>query len=189
MATPPTPQRVYLVFSVSITPQTATKLLLECAGWANQGVKEIYLLFASCGGNVAAGIAAYNALRALPVKLITHNIGNVDSVANIIFLAGQERLAAPHATFMFHGVAFDFSGAVHADQPRLTDKLDTITAEHKKMAAIINERGKFDAKDEPLAFFSAQATKDAKYAFSHGIIHKIEHHQIPSGSRTVVFSE
>src|SRR5207253_6450721 len=99
MSTPP-PQRIYLVFSLAITTQNVQKLLLECTKWTNQGTKEIYILFASYGGNVAAGIAAYNALRALPVKLITHNIGNVDSIANIIFLAGQERIAVPHATFM-----------------------------------------------------------------------------------------
>src|SRR5690348_15092335 len=102
MSTPPL-ERIYLVFTLGITPQTVQKLLTECAAWANQGAKEIYLMFASLGGNVPAGIAAYSALRALPVKLITHNIGNVDSIANIIFLAGEERLAVPHSTFMFHG--------------------------------------------------------------------------------------
>src|SRR5712691_3344892 len=104
MATTPAPARVYLMFSLAISPQSIQKLLTECAAWANQGTKEIYLLFASFGGNIAAGIVAYNTLRSLPVKLITHNIGNVDSIANIIFLAGQERLAVPHSTFMFHGV-------------------------------------------------------------------------------------
>jgi len=102
-AAPAAPARIYLVFTLDINPQNVAKLLTECANWANQGTKEIYLHFASFGGNTAAGIAAYNVLRALPVKLITHNIGNIDSVANIIFLAGEERFAVPHATFMFHG--------------------------------------------------------------------------------------
>jgi ATP-dependent protease ClpP protease subunit len=65
------PDRIYLVFTLGISPQSVQKLLTECANWANQGTKEIYLLYASAGGTVAAGIAAYNALRSLPVKLIT----------------------------------------------------------------------------------------------------------------------
>src|SRR5437773_7862504 len=121
---PPPPQRVYLVFSLNITPQTVTKLLSECAAWANQGTKEIYLLLAPLGGNVPAGIAAYNALRALPVKLITHNIGNVDSIANILFLAGQERLAVPHSTFMFHGVRFDVPANTSGDLPFYTGRVE-----------------------------------------------------------------
>jgi len=185
----PAPKRIYLVFSLGITPQSVQKLLTECAGLANQGVKEIYLLFASAGGNVAAGIVAYNALRSLPVKLITHNIGNVDSISSIIFLAGEERLAVPHATFMFHGVAFDLTGNVHADQPFLTDKLESINADHKKMASIIKERAEFDKIEDIMTLFSTQATRDAEYALTHGIIHKIEHLQIPSGSRTLVFSD
>jgi ATP-dependent Clp protease protease subunit len=189
MATLPPTTRVYLVFSLSITPQNATKLLTECANWANQGTTEIHLLFASAGGNVDAGISAYNVLRSLPAKLITYNVGNVDSIANIIFLAGHERVAVPHATFMFHGVAFDWSGNTHADQPFMNDKLETIQAGHKKMASIIKERAKFDSLDDIMALFSTQATKQAEYALAHGIVHKIEHLQIPKGSKTLVFSE
>lgn len=185
----PVPKRIYLVFSLGITPQNSQKLIAECANLANQGVKEIYLLIASMGGNVAAGIATYNALRSLPVKLITHNIGNVDSISNIVFLAGEERLAVPHSTFMFHGVAFELTGNINADQPFLKDKLESIDADHKKMASIINERAKFDGVEDIMALFFAQATKDAEYALTHGIVHKIEHHQIPPGSRTLVFTD
>jgi ATP-dependent Clp protease protease subunit len=186
---PPAPQRVYLLFSLAITAQTVTKLLTECASWANQGTKEIYLLFASLGGNVPAGIAAYNALRSKPVKLITHNIGNVDSIANIIFLAGQERLAVPHSTFMFHGVRYEVAANTSGDLPFYMNRVELINADHKKMASIIKERATFDTVDEIMALFTSQATKEADYALAHGIVHKIEHHQIPAGSRTLVFSE
>jgi len=189
MATAVPPERIYLVFSLGITPQSVQKLLIECAGWANQGTKEIYLLFASLGGNVQMGIAAYNALRALPVKLIIHNIGNVDSIANIIFLAGQERLAAPHSTFMFHGVRYDILANTSGDLPFYTNRVGLINADHKKMASIIKDRTKFDSVDDVMALFSSQATKEADYALAHGIVHKIEHHQIPNGSRVVVIPE
>jgi ATP-dependent Clp protease protease subunit len=117
------------------------------------------------------------------------NIGNVDSIATIVFLAGAERLAVPHSTFMFHGVAFDLTGNIRADQTFLTDKLQSVKADHKKMASIIKERANFERIENIMTLFSTQATKDADYALAHGIIHKIEHLQIPEGSRTLVFTE
>jgi ATP-dependent Clp protease, protease subunit len=183
------PSRVYLAFSMNITPQNVSKLLMECANWSNQGIQEIHLFFGSFGGNVAAGIHAYNVLRSLPLRLVTYNTGNVDSIANIIFLAGEERIAVPHATFMFHGVSFDFPGPLHIDRPWLNDKLDSINADHKKMASIINDRAAFENVDEILMLFSTQATRDADYALAKGIIHKIEQAKVTIGHKLLIFSE
>ena len=38
-----------------------------------------------------------------------HNVGQVDSSANVIFLAADERYASPHTTFLFHGMNYTFS--------------------------------------------------------------------------------
>ena len=59
-----------------------------------------YILFSSPGGNVSNGITIYNFLRALPVRMIIHNIGIVDSIANVIFLGIDERYAVPHSSFL-----------------------------------------------------------------------------------------
>jgi len=64
----------------------------------------LYFLFSSNGGSVNAGIALYNFLRALPVEIIMHNTGSIDSIATVIFLAADKRYAALHSTFLFHGV-------------------------------------------------------------------------------------
>ena len=38
-----------------------------------------------------SGMTLYNTLRAMPFELITHNVGNVDSIGNAVFLAGDLR--------------------------------------------------------------------------------------------------
>ena len=53
------------------------------------------------------GITLYNFLRGVSFQLNNHNIGNVDSIGDAIFLGGAERYACAHSTFMFHGVGFD----------------------------------------------------------------------------------
>lgn len=77
----------------------------------------VYLLLSTPGGSVMHGMNLYNVLRGMPFELITHNVGNVDSIGNAVFLAGAKRYAAPHSTFMFHGVGFDLPA-----QTRLEEK-------------------------------------------------------------------
>jgi len=56
---------------------------------------------------VRDGVTLYNFIRSLPVKTIMHNIGIIDSIANVVFLAANERYANPSSSFLFHGVGFD----------------------------------------------------------------------------------
>src|SRR5437660_794178 len=119
------PQRVYVSFSADINPTTTEGLLGVCAQLANNRVQEVYLLLSSPGGSVMHGMNAYNVLRGMPFKLITHNVGNVDSIGNVIFLAGQERYACDNATFMFHGVAAGIgSGQTRMEQKELRERID-----------------------------------------------------------------
>src|SRR3546814_4408950 len=55
------------------------------------GFNELYFLFSTPGGSVMHGMNIYNVLRALPARLVFHNVGNVDSIGNAIFLAGDIR--------------------------------------------------------------------------------------------------
>ena len=79
-------------------------------------------------------------LRALPAKIITHNIGSVDSIGNVIFLAGEERYACSSATFMFHGVGFDVMQPMRFEEKLLQERLDGIRADQDKIGAVITDR-------------------------------------------------
>jgi len=100
---------VFVSFSAEIAPQTTETLIAVLGEQANKGVDEVCLMISTPGGSVMNGLNLYDVLRALPLKLVTHNVGNVDSIGNAIFLAGEERYACPHSTFMFHGVGFDIA--------------------------------------------------------------------------------
>lgn len=97
---------VYVSFSAEINASTTESLIAAMTNLANQGVPKVTLLLSTPGGAVMNGMNVYNVLRAMPFELTTHNVGNVDSIGNAIFLAGERRYAAPHSTFMFHGVGF-----------------------------------------------------------------------------------
>ena len=174
---------VYVTFSAEIDVKTTESLLSTMANLANNdGVANVHLLLSTPGGSVMHGMNLYNVLRAMPFHLVTHNVGNVDSIGNVVFLAGDERYACPQTTFMFHGVGMDqVAGGQRLEEKPLREFLDGIEASHRRIAAIIEERTNLSAAEiEPL--FLESTTKDAAYAVANGIVDGIQPAAIPAGA-------
>lgn len=184
MATPPPHDTVYVSFSSEISPTTIEGLLAMCTELANKGVKTIYLLLSTPGGTVANGITAYNVLKALPLRIITHNVGAVNSIGNVLFLAGETRYANPGTTFMFHGVGFDVQNT-RFEERNLIERLDSIRADQDKIASIIRSRTSFADDGEIAGLFLQAATKDAEFAKSRGIIHDIREAKVADGTPVI----
>jgi ATP-dependent protease ClpP protease subunit len=178
------PETYYVSFSAEINPNTTESLISVMANLVNQRVKTIHLLISTPGGSVMNGLNVYNILRGLPVELITHNVGNVDSIGNAIFLAGSKRYATAQSTFMFHGVGFDIANRVRLEEKNLREQLQSILSDQKRIGAIITERTKVSEKDASTLFLEAQ-TKNATDAISMGIIHEIRDVQIPVGGPVI----
>lgn len=103
------------------------------------GSSEIHLHISSGGGSLHAGFAAYHHLRSLNIPIITHNIGNVESSAILLFLAADVRRASPHSTFLLH----DFHWGYPAGQVRagvLREHLQTLDFDSNRYAEIFDER-------------------------------------------------
>jgi ATP-dependent protease ClpP protease subunit len=179
------PETVYVIFSAEINPKTAESLLAVMANCATQGVKKFYLVLSTPGGDVAQGMTLYNTLRGMPYKVITHNVGNVDSIGNAVFLAGEERYACKHSTFMFHGVGFNVANqTIRLEEKNVREFLDNILSNHARIGTIIEERTKIDKAAIPELFREAQ-TKDATFAVGVGIINEIRDINIPAGSSVI----
>ena len=86
-------QILYVIFTAEIHPPTVERLTAVMVQAAKKNVSRVYLALSTPGGQVQAGIALYNTLVAMPFKITVHNIGSVNSVGNVIFLAGEERYA------------------------------------------------------------------------------------------------
>ena len=172
---------VYVSFTAEINPTTTEVLLAQCADLTAKGVKTVYLMLSTPGGGTTNGITAYNTLRAMPLKLITHNTGAVDSIGNVVFLAGDERYSSPNASFMFHGVGFDVTSPTRFEEKNLREKMGLIEADQKKIGAIIADRTKLTPSEINKLFLEAQ-TRDPNYALEKGIIHDIREVQIPVGA-------
>ncbi len=130
------------------------------------------------------GMTLYNYLLALPVELTTYNIGNVDSIGAIIFLAGRKRYACPHSTFMLHPVAFNFQGTQRYEQPDLAAIVQSLEADQARIAGIYAERSGLQ-KDMASALFDQQKTYSATEAQTFSFVDEVKTLSIESGARVV----
>lgn len=178
----------WISFSAEVNPQTTEGLISAFGALTNQGATEVNLLLSTPGGSVMHGMTIYNTARALPFKLVTWNMGNVDSIGNVIFLAGEERYACPLSTFMFHGVGFEVNGSFRMEEPFVRERLDTIESDHKRIGEIIGTYSSLDEGDV-VDLFKKASTKDAPWAQTVGIINAIREPNIPPGVpvHTLVF--
>jgi ATP-dependent Clp protease protease subunit len=89
-------------------------------------VSRINVFINSYGGEVAEGVAIYNALKRHKAKVVTYCDGFAASIASVIFMAGDERIMNEASALMIHN-AWTFADG-NADQLRkLADDLDKIT--------------------------------------------------------------
>jgi ATP-dependent Clp protease, protease subunit len=183
---PPAPQKIaYVSFSAGINQESTDALIATMAECSKQRATAVHLLISSGGGSIMHAINLFNLLRGLPFKLITHNVGNVDSAGNVIFLAADERYACQPSTFMFHGVGREFSGVLKTKDAR--EILASLQADESRISSIIEQRSKLSA-DQIRAFFEEAHTMDATEALASGLINDIRDVKVPTGGTVMPLS-
>jgi len=175
---------VYINFCGPINLKTTQILMQLFAEKMEKGSQEFCLLISSGGGQVREGITLYNFLKSLPIQLVTHNIGFVDSIANVVFLAGNKRYANPRSSFLFHGVGFDITQPTRFEEKELRERLTSLLREQALIASIIAERTNLKIEEIQRMFLEA-ATKTPEEAKKLGIIDEIKEAHVPSGAEMI----
>ena len=91
-----------------------------------ENVDRINVYINSYGGEVAEGLAIYNALKRHPAKVYTYNDGFAASIASVIFMAGDERIVSPASVIMIHNASLMVVGNAE-DLRKQANDLDIIT--------------------------------------------------------------
>ena len=170
----------YISFIAEINVSTAEQLLGVIHQQIAQGAKCIYLLFATSGGLIDPGIALYNQLNGLNADLVIHNVGNVDSVGNAIFMAGKTRIACKHSSFLFHGTKWTFQGPVSLAPRDVDEILKNLGTAERKIAGIVSEKTSLKI-EEVNGFFVSSQSVNPDQALEGGIVHRIEDVNLPRG--------
>jgi ATP-dependent Clp protease protease subunit len=160
---------VQIYLAGMVNNQTVPKLIEVVTERVGKGARSALLAISSSGGNIYWGVTAYNFLRGLGIKVITHNVGQVDSVAGVVYCAGEERLSVPEGRFLIHGVSTTFSGT----NPTLSEKdlqstLASLEQDRDTIATILATRtGKAlaDVREDMLKGRILAATDAQSYGF------------------------
>ncbi len=173
---------VYLTFHDNITQESANRFMDFCAKSIQQyKPKQLYFLFSSGGGLVDSGVALFNYLRGLPQKIVMHNVGSIDSIANAVFLAAEVRYAAPTSAFLLHGITWNFGQGAILTYSQMQETMSRFDAAEQLTAQIIGDRTKL-TPDEVRALFRQGESKAPSFALEKGLIHEIRNVQIPDGA-------
>ena len=173
----------YLMFSGGVSQDSANKLVSKASELArSKHCDEIQLLLNSGGGNIRPGIYCYTMLRALPVNLTTHNVGVVESIANVIYLAGERRYAAPTASFMFHDFHWSFNQSETLSVSQLEEKVASLMFDRKRVKDIYADRIG-TAFIQKVELFPVKEFKvSAEWATKNGLAHEIRPAEIPKNA-------
>lgn len=182
---PQRPKEIYINYCDNVTDGKAKVLLAVCSEIVAKHKPDIlHFLLSSNGGSVNAGIAIYNVLRALPTRIVMHNVGTIDSIATVIFLAGEERYAAKHSSFLFHGIMMNLSQGASLEKRKLKEILSGLEQDERKIAGIIASR--CDLTEEEIgSLFLQGESKDLAFALEKRIIQKIADPTIPADAQIV----
>ena len=173
---------VYLTFHDNINVDSAKRFVDFSTKVIQQYQPQtLYFLFSSGGGAVDSGVTMYNFLLSLPQKVIMHNIGAVDSIANAVFLAGVERYAAPTSAFLLHGITWNFPQPRTLTYTQMRETLSRFDAAEQLTAQIIADRCSL-TPDEVRQLFRQGESKNPAFALEKGIISDVRSISVPSAA-------
>jgi len=184
-------------FSEKIWPWSSEALVAKMTEHAYRGVECVVLDVSSLGGDVKSAMRVYQALCSPPFEFVTRNMGEIASMGNLVFLAGERRLAVPEATFLLHPITVETpagwpTAAPWLDvedirklrtkversggHPKLFTELDLgivrLTREEKEVQKIFEERTNL-AGPVIRALVQGHTTVSAAEAYAVGIVHEV----------------
>ena len=152
-----------------------------------QGVKQLDVYINSYGGEVAEGLAIYNALKrkGQTAKVTTYCDGFACSIASVIFMAGTERKMSKSSLLMIHN-AWTLGQGNAEELRKIADDLEIITSasdEAYKEVATISEKKIRELMDAE----SWITPKDAKkYGFVTEILEETAENPSQSVKNTLI---
>jgi len=127
------------------------------------------------------GLSAYNFLKGIPARVVTHNFGSVDSMGVVLLCAGDRRLTVPHARFLLHGVQANFPQGAALEEKQLEERLKGLQIDIENIAGVIaattGRSEKQVAKD-----MLNRTTLNPEQAVEYGLVHEIKEELLPAGA-------
>jgi len=168
-------------FAGSLNQATSDGLRNICLQALHQEAREIRLNLACEGGSSFHGFALYGFLRALPVPLVTHNLGSIESMGLIVYLAGQKRLVSPHGRFLIRPLSLRAPATPEIDLGALRVHHDSLDDDLERLAKIFDQQtqGGRECLDVRQHLAGPEKRLAGPAAVTYGVAHAIEEASLP----------
>ncbi len=160
-------------FTGPINASTCGQTIEKAALAVQSKATGLTINIATLGGECSYGLTLYNFLMALPIPVHTHNLGTVESMGNIVFLAGERRTACRHSKFLFHPFHWYLNGSV--DHSRMSEYAMSLDYDLQLYARIVGERTKNAEEKLEIEKYLTAAPRilDPAQALTAGMIHAV----------------
>jgi len=177
-------KETYINYVAQITDRSVSQFLATVQNELQEGADKITVLISSPGGMVRDGISAYNYLKGIPAEVTTHNYGQTDSIAIVIFCAGSKRYCSPNARFLIHGIGFDAQPNQRFDERALRERLREIENERVTISKIISENSTRSLKEIEEEMFQG-VVWNPQEAMKYGLVHEIREQLFEKGAKVI----
>lgn len=158
-------------FLCPVTASTVSHFQGVCLEALRNQATSLQIHLSSGGGDLISGFTAYHFLKSLPVPVITHNISNVESVANVIFMAGSERRANAGSRFLLHPLNWGFTSPA-ADHARMVEWSKCLDNDFERFIDVLNNETHRNDIDWG-ALINAATILDVDAAAANGMVTSI----------------
>ena len=178
---------VYIKFYSGVNNNSVNSLMSAVEQKIKEDVKRFVILISSVGGNVFHGLSAYNFLKGLPVEVITHNFGSVDSIAAVLYCAGTKRYSVSDARFLIHPVLANFQ-ACQLEEKQLEERIKGLRIDIENIAGVIaSTTGKKEG--EIIKAMQDRTTLSPEEAQKFGLVHEIKSELVEQGAELITISQ
>jgi ATP-dependent Clp protease protease subunit len=163
-----------IMLTGSINQQSVGQLLAHVTERVGAGSRSLLLALSTPGGEVYWGVTAYNFLRGLGIEVVTHNVGQVDSIGGAIYVAGDRRLCVSHGRFLVHSISWNYqgTGVIAVPEKQLRENLTQVERERDGLAAILADRTGKNI-DDVRSDMTQTRILDSGEATTYGLVHAI----------------
>ncbi len=174
---------IVIKFFKAVDDASITGLMNLIDQKTKEGAKEFIILMSTNGGSVFHGLSAYNYLKGLPVSIVTHNFGNVDSIGVTLYCAGSRRYSSPQARFLLHGISWGFQNC-RLEEKQIEEILKSIQIDIENTAKVISANtGK--AIGDVTKAMTDRITLNPEQAKEWGLVHEIKTELFEEGSEVI----
>jgi ATP-dependent Clp protease protease subunit len=176
--------RKIIRFLAEVNQQSANVLIGVVEDLIRKGTKNILLLISSPGGSVFHGVSIYNFLKRAPINIETCNFGSVDSIASVIYCAGEKRYCVPNARFLIHSISFNIQGNVSFEEKKLNEIIKGLKLDRENISKIIAENCQKEQEDIEKIMFEG-TTYNPEEAKSFGLVNEIKEKLFEEGEEII----